>query len=132
MKAKITIGRTQSSHDNEEPIRISIIDESSGVNVMELSMSLSEFAECITGLGRTEATISHLVDAQGFSRIGKTLRVDTVFCPKVKSHDKEDQRTAIFSDYFENYRSQGWFIKSDGTTSQQNATQHAYIIARWY
>ncbi len=52
LRGSLSIGRTSGRDDN--PIRIELIDEDAACTVVQIRMSLLEFAECITGKGHCD------------------------------------------------------------------------------
>jgi hypothetical protein len=76
----ISISRPR-GRDIEKHIRISIKDEKSGSQVVEVNVSLENFAECLTGLAfvECEGEIGNNLD-----RIGKTKEIDYITFPMPK------------------------------------------------
>ena len=131
MQGKITISK-QSSQVGSGEIHVNIQDASSGTRIVETSMSLTDFADAITGLGNVSCEIVSHVKEQHVQRIGKKKEVKTVFIER-DTHSfkyKEEVRDFVFRDCSKNH--EGWMVWSDGTNTQQNsAGKHQYVICRY-
>lgn len=66
MRGKITISRYSNSND-AEPIHISIQENDSLVEFVNISMTLEDFAMALTGLGHTDCGL----EFRGLDKIGK-------------------------------------------------------------
>jgi hypothetical protein len=56
IEARVSISRTQNSHDDSPPIRITLTDVKSGVEFVRLNMTAEDFAKCVTGQGYMPAS----------------------------------------------------------------------------
>lgn len=86
---------------------ISIRDEVSGIRFVEVSLSMEEFAEAITGLGARPVE----ADLRGLEHVGKTKVTEARSVAIPDSVGRYD-RGAIESWIKENRQEEGWFVDS--------------------
>ena len=124
VKTVVSMGLHKS---NNGVMQLSVEDEHSGDHIMEVSFTLEELALLVTGLHgvKGEATIYTKAN------IAKERETRRVFCDKVSSYNKEEQRKRVLQDIAEHHAQDGWLLHSDGTTSQQRGSEHEYIIKRY-
>ena len=126
-----TVANLTCSRMNSGVIKFNISDEHSGDNILELSMSLKEFALLVTGLGGIKAECDIDPDAN----IAKKRITERAHCDKVLAYKdmKQAQKDLVKQHFEENILilNDGWEIHSDGTTSQQNNNKHEYIIKKY-
>ena len=123
IKGKITITRTASNR-RDDFISIYIGDANSGLRIMEIEIELEQFALLITGLARQDCNIE-IYDNYG--KIGKKKVTKNVWCKRVC--EKGLQRKIVLEDY-KQYKDE-WEIWDDGTSTQQNAKDHHYILCKY-
>lgn len=127
MKARVAISR-RSTNQGDGSIGIAITDDASGILVCDVEMSLSDFAECVTGLAGSQAEFRSIANRYAADRFGKKKIVERVYCDKASG--KKEMADQVMSDFSKNY-SEEWELWSDGTSSQQNGKQHQYIICKY-
>lgn len=111
-------------------VSLTIHDEHSGDQVMEIEFSLKEIGLLITGLHGVKG----IATVNTATNIAKKRETERVFCEKVtsyKSNRKDDQRVAVIEDFEEKYEQHGYSLQSDGTTTQQPTDKHEYIIKKY-
>jgi hypothetical protein len=128
MKGDITICRTQSSHGGQF-MSIRVTDDASHIGIVELKMSLEEFARCITGQF-SECEITRVPTPDTAAKFGLKKDHKRVFCEKA-GYQKDEQKARVLQDFQENWEPLGWSINDDGTGTQQPSKEHGYSICRW-
>jgi hypothetical protein len=98
MKAQVTISRT-----SQDKVVISIVDDASRLQFVEVSMSVEDFGYAITGLAYRPADL----EVRGLQYVGKThIRASrTIECP-LNTHDKPTLRKWLE----ENAQEDGWLL----------------------
>ena len=132
MKALVTISK-RSNTKGDGRFHINIKDASSRLTVVEVSMSLSEFAEAIGGLGESDGEIVHAPTAYAVERLGKKKVVERVQMARsiIRGSTKDHAKAAVNTHFLVNYSGDGWEVWSDGTNSQQNGVDYEYIICKY-
>jgi len=128
MKGYITICRTQSSHEGQF-MSIRVTDDASRVAVVDLRMSLEEFAKCITGQF-SECEITRVPTPEAAAKFGFSKDIKRVFCEKI-GYQKEEQKAQVLRDFKKRWEPLGWLLDDDGTGTQQPKKEHEYSICRW-
>lgn len=77
MDGQITISRP-SSYGDEEYVEISVVDESSRVEFVEIRVKLADFARCVTGMGHTAMTFG----VRGLHLVGTRIETKTEVVPR--------------------------------------------------
>ena len=108
---------------------IRVTDEASRLVIVDLTMSLEDFAKCITGQ-YSKCEITRVPTPEIAGRLGREKEIMKTFCNKV-GHEKDKQKAEVLRDFREKWESLGWSIDSDGTGTQQSAQGHCYTICRW-
>ena len=95
---KVSISRN--SHDM---VSISIVDDASGIEFVDIEMDLATYGATITGLSRQAATGV----VRGLEHVGKTLVRESrsIFCP-LKNASREEQREWLR----EHGKEDGWIV----------------------
>jgi hypothetical protein len=98
LKAKVTISRT-----SQDKVVISIVDDASRLQFVEVSMEPEAFAYAITGLAYRPADI----EVRGLEFVGKThvREQRTIECP-LNTHDKSTLRKWLE----DNAQEEGWLL----------------------
>lgn len=124
IKSKFSVGI---SRNNRDKVNLQIRDEYSGDRVLEVSMTLEQYALVVTGL--------HGVSVEGVfyddAHIAQERESQTVTCEKCGSFDKDIQSALVLEHFKQNYEPYGWILQSDGTGSQQHGDLHKYNIKRY-
>lgn len=124
-----TVANLTCSRRNSGTINLTIEDEHSGDNILELTIPLKDFALLVTGLGGIKSECEINPDAN----IAKKRIVERVYCEKSVHYNKRDQKDLV-QQHFEEHilpLQEGWEIHSDGTTSQQHGKEHQYVIKKY-
>lgn len=104
MKGHISISYVRSSEEDDF-MRISIDDQSSGITFLDVDLSMLNYAKVTAGLGYIpcEFTLRHA------DNIGKKLETKTeiVFVPKCDYHDREAVAADAVDD-FDHKGEEGW------------------------
>jgi hypothetical protein len=133
MKAKITISRPTSNRPPYTYISINIQDDSSGIHIINVQMSLEDFAHAITGLGNVDCEIHNLTNNIGFARIGKIREYKEVFVyePDYKLTILEKQLLVEKAVRDSGYLVDGWEISDHGLHRQQPTQNHCVSLRRF-
>lgn len=126
-KAEVTIGKR--GFGSESRMYITITDESSRTRIVEVSMSLEDFAQALTGLASCGGTMESVVSPENVHKLGKECVTQEVFVEK--NRKKGIQSLIVEKDFIENWQEDGWEIFNDGLRSQQHGELHRYVIRRW-
>jgi hypothetical protein len=125
--ARVTISRT-----NHDEIFIKIDDDTSGLRVVEVMMSPSDFARAITGLSSCNGEFHFTPTAFTAANIGKVRETDSFFVRKSDGYSKEAQAAIVYEEFEKSGLAEaGWMIHSDGTGSQQPHDTHRATIYRF-
>jgi hypothetical protein len=132
MSAKVTIGR-RTNQDNEGSVSISIEDRESGLKVVEVEMSLIDFAQTITGLACCDAEYRFKPSQSTVDNIGKTREIKDIFVGKVDGVYDRGKRNALINKSIKDSGElvDGWALHDDGTRSQQNGLNHKVVLKRF-
>lgn len=105
LEGKITITRP-SYGDDREKIRISIRDNSSVSEFLEIEMGYAEFALAVTGLSHVSMTFK----ARGLENVGKKRIREkrSIICPLSSCCSRDELRTWLE----ENGKEEGWEVLS--------------------
>lgn len=131
-QARITISKRASSRTGK--INITIEDDTSQLRIVEVEMGLSDFAECLTGLGSCRAELVSIPNHYSTERYGKRKVVEHVLMPKedIDYFNKESASNTVNQHFMENYEAAGWELWNDGCSSQQpERVMHQYIICKY-
>ena len=130
-KAQVTISRPSYSSD-KKAIVISIDDFDSGIRVMDLEMTLEDFAECLTGLANCSAVVEHWCGKRA-KDLGKIVEPKTVHLSGQPPYDKDEAAKWVRAHpELSILLKEGWIISSDGTRSQQpSPTHHTVHLVRF-
>ncbi len=117
LPGKLTISRIQ-SYGEEQPIRISVRDENSGTEFIEISVTYEDFASALTGLAMRPCTIRYL---RGLDKVGKfhEMKKEVITLPEfvhrnIMELNRSKNRTdnadafALLADYLDEYEVDGW------------------------
>ena len=114
MEAKITISRA-----SDDLVYLNIQDKRSGVRLIEVAMTLEEYAMTITGVANRECKVEHLLTKKALERTGKQKQVKKI----VMSGDvfKEyKERIADIEKLMKTDDLKDWIVWDDGARTQQN------------
>lgn len=129
--ANVTISRIQSSHEPNS-FRISIGDESSGLNIVEVSMSHEQFANALTGIAHSKANYARKPKQSMIDNIGKKKETRSFNIAKHDIYDKDELKRYVIEQVNESGElKDGWMIWDDGTRSQQPTLMHKVILYRY-
>lgn len=128
LKAGVSIGRLSNN-----TIRLSIQDDLSRTEFVELTLSFEEFAKCVTG-----CYVNCEMEVYKLERVGKKQEMDT-FTFKISKQDKEAARTLALALCPEGWTPDLGFNSQDSfkyvATSEGSAFASHYIakttIRRW-
>jgi len=120
-KASIRIGRVSGS---KEYIAISIEDEQSNIQVVELEMSFEDFAKCLTGMSTYEVP-AHYGD---LSKIGKKFEVKTVIVSGLSSSTWKKKDKLI-----KPFEVDGWSAREEEEFNHHHISKNGYQVTfrRW-
>ena len=131
MNGKITISKRGMQKGTGE-MCISIDDANSGMCIIEVSMSLLDFADAITGLGGCDCKLEHIPNKFLVENIGRKKIMESIKIPKFKGYGKEEQKAYIAAQIADSgLLDDGWMVWSDGCSSQQNGTQHVALLYKY-
>lgn len=103
LKGNITISRPHGGTSNNDVIRIAIQDEMSRARFVEVEVSLADFAQAITGLAFTPATLRvDRLEVVGKNRICEQRVIE---CP-LRTFDKDVLKQWLI----ENGQEEGWTL----------------------
>jgi len=125
-RANVSIGRCSSNRE-EDFITIRIGDDISSINIVEVKMSLAEFAQCITSMYMTNIP-ADFVRPENYAFVGKKMEVKTINLPL-------DLET--FNDEFEKevkpHEKDGWVADRDEKFNHYRLSKKGYAITfrRW-
>jgi hypothetical protein len=93
MKGKITLGKYSSNYELENPIHFQLEDDKSGVNFLNITMSLIDFASMITGSGYIDCDF----ELKNADLVGKTRehKRENVFIRDAWNPTEEDKTEAL-------------------------------------
>ena len=124
VNGKVTITRR-----SDDKIAIYIDDETSGLNICQVSMSLESFALALTNLGQQEAEV---VARDNYKVIGLERETECIMINNVDIYDKVELKQLVTEHFINSGKADdGWMVHSDGTNSKQKPNQHEYIIRRF-
>lgn len=83
LKGKISITRPNSNVHGDY-INITISDDTSGCEFVDLTMSMTDFAYCVTGMSHQDCSVEFRPD-----NVGKTMEHKTISIPRPKSYGKD-------------------------------------------
>jgi hypothetical protein len=135
--AKVTINRRFIGGDDEGVISINIRDNASRQTVVDLNVSLKDFAECITGLSEVKAEYRKLIsDATNLRKkcITTVCEIDLPEDISFNSNAKQVEIEALITQYILNKREEdgvGYVIHSNGMKSKQMTNKHRFSIRHW-
>jgi hypothetical protein len=120
IKAQIVMAR---SHGDGVTMSISIEDKASGCHIVDLRMSLEEFATAVTGGAATASGVAYLND-----NIGKKLEVKRVCAPV-----SDQKNWAVECEQFVKKNYPEWTLDKLGSYNHYNAKPEGYeiILRRW-
>jgi len=114
MDGKITLSRYNSNYEDKEPIHIKLEDESSGVQFIDISMTLENFALMLTNLGYIDCEFQ----LRGLDNVGKQREHKVEYIPMPKGFwmpTKEDAITLI-----KPFEVDGWMGSVDDVLNHHN------------
>lgn len=124
MKGTVSISR-----NSNDLVRIELHDRASGLRFAELELTLSAFAQAITGLSRVEGELT----VRGLEHVGKKLEVERrqILCP-LKSLNKQ----ALSDWLMANASEDGWhidrYLGSQGSIRETDeGTLLSYTVRRY-
>lgn len=125
MNGKITISRYSSNYDMERPVRIRIEDGNSGINFIEIALTLEDFANAVTGMGYVECQF----EVRGLDKIGKRREVKTEVV-KTKSYNVSKEEKL---DLLKPFEVDGWIGSLDDLGNYHNRKDDGYSVGfvRW-
>lgn len=129
MKGNITISKP-SGGIRGKCISIRIADTASSTTIVEVSMSLEDFADAVTGM-HSKCEIERSPTPEDASRFGRELETATGYCERAGFQGREKQAEIVEADFLLNWKTDGWLLADNGTRSQQNGDQHHYGVRRW-
>ncbi len=131
-KAKLTISRLQRS-DGIKEIRIEIVDDASCLNIIEISVSLENFTEALTGLGFVDVNITREPTHFMLENLGKEKEVQSVYIDRPKLFLQQERMKKYVQEKMERVLVEhpGWGLSDDGTNSQQHGDKHCVTISRY-
>jgi len=105
MKGNLTISRHYGGNE-EAPIHIKVRDEISGITFIETSMSLKDFADCLTGRGEVDCEFEFF----GLKNVGKKREIKVEKVPfKSDQYVKNgEERNKIARVVLKSYEEDGW------------------------
>jgi hypothetical protein len=105
LPGEITIGRSSATNDSR-PISIRLRDETSKLRVVEITLSLADFAAALTGLGFTPCKFTLNRD----TRIGKRCehKTEDVFIPKLQWFIAHVHTDPVVRDTLAPFEVDGW------------------------
>jgi len=125
ISGKISINKCgMSSNPKNSNIMITIQDESSGVCVMRLKLSIEEYGMLISGQSDRDCKISHLINEVNIKNIGKNIECKDILIPEFNrlsylgKLNKKELEIKLFK-LVQPYLVDGWEINSLGLNSQQ-------------
>lgn len=123
-EAKVSIHRMHGG-DGTHPIRIEIEDATSGTRVCEISMSLENFAEAITGLSACKAK-GHLWDGPvGYK---SEYKIVNIFMPS--GYVRTENQKAVGGKYLAPYEVDGWKGRVDDLFNHhKNSGENTYRVS---
>lgn len=130
---RVTIARRTSNASEDDRISIKV----SGVNgltLVEVLMSLKEFAYAITGMGQSKGSLLHLIDSADIDHVfdDKEIKVVTIAAPLILASIEERRRCILKMLEEERYLTDGWAILNDGLRQQQPiADKHQVTLYRY-
>lgn len=132
MKAKVTISK-RGGYKGEGEFHITIKDSASSMRIVEVSMSLTEFAEAIGGISECEADIELIPNEYAVARYGKKKVTERVYMDKslILGDSKDHRQAAVNAHFLSTYSGDGWELWSDGVGTQQYSEKWQYIICKY-
>lgn len=128
MKGKVCISR-RAHMKGDGVVSINIADASSRQVIVEVEMSLSEFAEALTGMSECESEIVHVITPESASRVGLTCVTEwvTVELPDNEHRLPKDTPDQFFSKYIPD----GYVLHSNCLSTKQPIGKHIFTIRKW-
>lgn len=122
LPGKITISRVSGS---SEYIRIVVVDEKSGCEIVEARLEFDEYARALTGEGRVNCRLRY----NETSLIGKTKQTKRVVVPC----SPEERRDADLGKLLAPFEVDGWIGRIADLTNPHNREGDGYsvIFERW-
>lgn len=111
MKGQISLGRVHSNTEDDF-IRISIEDDSSGVHFCEVKLSLIDFARLITGLSNIDCDFA----LRGIKNVGKIRQHKTELLPVVEWNATPDDLAQAVKPF----EVDGWIARRDDLKNHHN------------
>lgn len=105
LQGKLTISRP-SYRDKQKAIRITVHDDTSSCRAVEVELSLEDFAECLTGLGRVDCSYEY----NDSGVIGKYLETKTEIVPHPK-FNRDD--TDAITRHLAPFHIDGWVARTE-------------------
>ncbi len=103
LKGKLSISRPTYG-DGRKLINITLVDEISGSEFLDLEIPTQQFAECLTGLSRVECEFEYRPDRVGLRYEHKTERVPFLYPFGVNEEDRDKAAKAAC----EPFETDGW------------------------
>jgi hypothetical protein len=128
-KGKITIGKYISNYENPTPVHIEIEDDKSTVRIVEVEMSLEDFADAVLGHGYKDC----IFKIKNVDKLGKEFqhKNEVINNPYNFKEATEEQ----YKELLKPYEVDGWVGNWEGFTNYHNAVKRTnnYQIhfARW-
>jgi len=85
LDGKLTISRPICS-DGSEYVSISVLDEDSNINFLNIQIGYSDFTKCLMGLSRVDCELS----TRGLDKVGlylRTRKISVEMPPNIEYHD---------------------------------------------
>lgn len=126
---KQTTGSITISRTNQDLVMIRIKDDKSLLPVVDMELSLENYALLITGLGSIKGELSVF---DNYESVAKERETKTITMPRVQSYDKKVIADAVVV-HFKCLPEalEGWMIHSDGASTKQMGEVHKYSIKRY-
>lgn len=116
LKGKVTISRRRHGRDDDRDIYISVTEEASGCRVVDVCLSLKDFALALTGMAMTPCELDIYEAPYGKKRIFKVE-------PSVKFKKRpEDLTKKQLDKVLAPFEVDGW--KADRSFNTQNQVRH--------
>lgn len=125
---RVSVHRIQGGDVPAGEMTITLEDVSSGVRVAEITIGAVDFANCLTGLP------GHASCAwRGLGVIGKKWETKTVTIDPPKTSKWKNRHSAIceINNAVKDDLVDGWFVFSDGLSSQQPTGKHVVVLGRY-
>lgn len=131
-RAHLTISRPTCS-DGSRYISIEIGDRDSSLTVIDIHISLEDFAMALTGLAHVPAEVEHWIGSNA-GKVGRFAHTRNVALPGRAPWNAKDRGRTWVLDHplVQEAIAAGWELWDDGTRSQQNDRGHHHIHLRRY